>query len=130
MTRPVEEGGLGIQTAKGRNLAYLAKLNWRFNSEKEVLWTQVLRKKYMSPRRINSRSVNALPSSRTWKAMKAGMDTFTKGTRWGLGRDSNLKFWYDSWASKGPLRGITNALLIRGEDVLNIRDVASANRWE
>ena len=84
----------------------------------------------MSHRRINSRSVNALPSSRTWKAMKAGMDTFTKGTRWGLGRDSNLKFWYDSWASKGPLRGITNALLIRGEDVLNIRDVASANRWE
>ena len=81
MTQPVEEGGLGIQTAKGRNLAYLAKLNWRFNAEKEVLWTQVLRKKYMSPRRINSRNVNALPSSRTWKAMKAGMDIFTKGTR-------------------------------------------------
>ncbi|XP_050263906.1 uncharacterized protein LOC126708133 [Quercus robur] len=93
VTRPVEEGGLGIQTAKGRNLAYLAKLNWRFNAEKAVLWTQVLRKKYMSPRRINSRSVNALPSSRTWKAMKVGMDIFTKGTRWSLGHDNNLKFW-------------------------------------
>jgi len=84
----------------------------------------------MSPRRINSRSVNAFPSSRTWKAMKAGMDIFTKGTRWSLGRDSNLKFWYDSWTSKGPLRGIMNGSLMRGENDLNIRDVASANGWE
>lgn len=38
VTRPTEEGGLGIQTAKGRNLAYLAKLNWRFHIEKEALW--------------------------------------------------------------------------------------------
>ena len=84
----------------------------------------------MSPRRINSGNVNALPSSRTWKAMKAGMETFTKGTRWSLGRDSNLKFWYDSWTSKGPFKGITNGLLMRGEDDLNIRDVASTNGWE
>ena len=84
----------------------------------------------MSPRRINSGNVNALPSSRTWKAMKAGMETFTKGTRWSLGRDSNLKFWYDSWTSKGPFKGITNGLLMRGEDDLNIRDVALTNGWE
>lgn len=37
VTRPVVEGGLGLQTAKGRNLAYLAKLNWRFYIEKDAL---------------------------------------------------------------------------------------------
>ncbi|KAL0008397.1 hypothetical protein SO802_009899 [Lithocarpus litseifolius] len=38
VTRPKTEGGLGIQTAKGRNMAYLAKFNWRFHEEKESLW--------------------------------------------------------------------------------------------
>ena len=33
VTRLKEEGGLGLQTAKGRNRALLAKLNWRFHNE-------------------------------------------------------------------------------------------------
>ena len=37
ITRPKNEGGLGIQAAKGRNLALLFKLNWRFHTEKESL---------------------------------------------------------------------------------------------
>ena len=38
VTKSKEEGGLGLQFAKGRNTALLAKLNWRFNVEKEALW--------------------------------------------------------------------------------------------
>ena len=38
VTKSKEEGGLGLQTGKGRNTALLAKLNWRFNVEKEALW--------------------------------------------------------------------------------------------
>ena len=34
VTRPRKEGGLGLQSAKGRNTSLLAKLNWRFHSEK------------------------------------------------------------------------------------------------
>ena len=37
VTKSKEEGGLGLQTGKGRNTALLAKLNWRFNVEKEAL---------------------------------------------------------------------------------------------
>ena len=37
-TKTKEEGGLGIQLAKGRNLALLAKLNWRYQSEGSSLW--------------------------------------------------------------------------------------------
>ena len=36
VTKPKEEGGLGLQSAKGRNVAILAKLNWRFNIEREA----------------------------------------------------------------------------------------------
>jgi len=41
VTKPKEEGGLGLQSAKGRNVAILAKLNWRFNIERERLLRQL-----------------------------------------------------------------------------------------
>ena len=31
-----EEGGLGLQSAKGKNMALLSKLNWRFHTKKEA----------------------------------------------------------------------------------------------
>ena len=37
VTKTKEEGGLGIQSAKGRNLAPLAKLNWRYQTEGKSL---------------------------------------------------------------------------------------------
>ena len=46
VTKPKELGGLGLQSAKGRNTALLAKLNWRFQTEKDSLWAKVLRYKY------------------------------------------------------------------------------------
>ena len=33
VTQPKKEGRLGIQLARGRTLALLAKLNWRFQTE-------------------------------------------------------------------------------------------------
>ena len=37
VTKPKDLGGLGLQTAKGRNIALLAKLNWRLNTEPDAL---------------------------------------------------------------------------------------------
>ena len=35
VTKPKDEGGFGLQTAKGRNIALLAKLNWRLATKKK-----------------------------------------------------------------------------------------------
>ena len=118
VTRPKEEGGLSIHLAKERNLAFLAKLNWRFNTEKDTLRAHVLQKKYLTPRRMNSRNVTSLPSSRVWKSMKKGEVIFSKGTRWSLGRDSRLNFWTDSWTSNGPLRSTIHGPLTGGKLIL------------
>ncbi|KAK9984570.1 hypothetical protein SO802_034095 [Lithocarpus litseifolius] len=37
VTKPKDRGGLGLQTARGRNTALLAKLNWRLHNEKDTL---------------------------------------------------------------------------------------------
>ena len=40
--KPKNEGGLGLQSAKEKNIALLAKLNWRLHFEKESIWARVL----------------------------------------------------------------------------------------
>lgn len=81
VTKARDEGGLGLQSAKGRNYALLAKLNWRFHTEGEAPWNQVLKMKYHSQRRRAVANPNKLPCSSVWAAMKKGMDTFQKGCR-------------------------------------------------
>ena len=63
VTKPKEEGGLGLQEAKGRNTALLAKLNWRFHTEEDALWVRVLKRKYCSNRRLNVVNMDRLPHS-------------------------------------------------------------------
>ena len=39
--KPKEEGGLGIQATNAKNIALLAKLNWRMFHERESLWAKI-----------------------------------------------------------------------------------------
>ncbi|XP_065616028.1 uncharacterized protein LOC136061748 [Quercus suber] len=91
ITKAKEEGGLSIHSAKGRNLSLLAKLNWRFHTE-EALWANVLKSKYCTRRRLTARNPNKLPKSNVWAAISKGEKIFEKGTKWILGRESNLSF--------------------------------------
>ena len=70
IVRPKDEEGLGIQAAKAKNIALLAKLNWRLYQEKESLWARVILNKYCSQSRRNSKDPDKLPCSPNWKAIK------------------------------------------------------------
>ena len=67
-----EEGGLGIQAAKFKNLALLAKLNWSLNKEKESIWAKVILRKYCLVDRMRARDPDKLPCSTNWRVIKAG----------------------------------------------------------
>ena len=130
VTKLKEERGLGLQTAKGRNLALLAKLNWRFHTEGDVPWVQVLRKKYCLGRRLNATNPTSLLCSSIWAAMKKGMGTFEKGSRWSVGRESKLNLWYSYWLNKGPLRSLIQGPLSREANKLEVKDFLKDTGWD
>ena len=70
VTNPKEAGGLGLQSAKGRNTTLIAKLNWRFHLEKSFMSAKVLKFKYCTQQRINSRNAARLLSLSTWKRVE------------------------------------------------------------
>ena len=99
VTKPKEERGLGLHSAKGKNIALLAKLHWRLQTEFEASWVKVLKMKYCNQRRRVAANANKLPCSSIWSAMKRGRDTFNKGSRWQVGKDSVLNVWHSNWCS-------------------------------
>ena len=105
VTRTKEEGG-GLQAAKGRNTALLAKLNWRLHIERDALWAQVLWQKYHNNRRLNASNPDRLPCSQVWIAIKRGKETFKKCSLMMISKDSNVSFWRGNWLNKGPLRNL------------------------
>ncbi|KAK9986443.1 hypothetical protein SO802_031394, partial [Lithocarpus litseifolius] len=129
VTRPKEDGGLGLQTAKGRNTALLAKLNWRFHTESKAPWAKVLKLKYCNRQRLNARNENKLPSSRIWKSLKKGEVIFKKGVKWTPGYESNLDFWNDSWSNFGPLRNVIQGPLTCSSSSLKVKDVRVSGSW-
>ena len=44
--QPKCNGGLGLQTSKEANQAYLMKGGWELSSRKNDLWVQIIRSKY------------------------------------------------------------------------------------
>ncbi|KAL0006828.1 hypothetical protein SO802_008330 [Lithocarpus litseifolius] len=129
VTKPKDSGGLGLQSARGRNTALLAKLNWRFHTEKESQWAKVLRFKYCSRQRINSRNESKLPSSSTWKSLKKGESVFKKGIKWVPGHESNLNFWSDCWLNSGPIRSSIQGPLPQGSANLTLKDLHTPYGW-
>lgn len=77
--RPKKEGHLGIQSATAKNIALLAKLNWRMFHDKEALWARMLLAKYCSNVKMRPNNPDGLPASSNWNAIKTGFPIFSKG---------------------------------------------------
>ena len=129
MTKPKDEDGLGLQIAKGMNVALLGKLNWRFNVERDAPWAKALRAKYCNSRRSASPNADRLPCSHIWAAMKKGREVFNAGSMWMVGRESKLSFWYGNWSKKGPVRHLIQGLLNCEESKWKVKDLMTDMGW-
>lgn len=130
VTKAKEKAGLGIQSARGRNQALLAKLNWRFWMENDAVWEKVLRSKYCTSRRLHARNKDKLPCSRVWQAIQKGSEVFNKGIWWILGRNSNLSLWYNNWIAKAPLRTLIQGPFSEEEERFQVKDVFGPHGWD
>ena len=109
MIKPKDEGGLGIQAARAKNIALLAKLNWRLYQDKDSLWAKVLLSKYCSQHRRDSLDPDKLPCSSNWATIKVGFPIFKQGICWNVGNKLKLRFWESNW-----VKGNTMTELIEG----------------
>ncbi|XP_075659165.1 uncharacterized protein LOC142629055 [Castanea sativa] len=124
-----DEGGLGIQEARAKNIALLSKLNWRMYHEQDALWAKVLLKKYCANSRVRLRDPEKLPSSPNWKAISLGFPIFCNGIAWGIGNGAEVDVWLDNWINGDSLRGMIEGPLKQEELNLRVSDLYSCQGW-
>ncbi|KAL0005393.1 hypothetical protein SO802_012954 [Lithocarpus litseifolius] len=86
--------------------------------------------KHRGANKLGARNKDKLPCSRTWKAMKMGMEVFKKGIRWIPGKNSELSLWDDNWASNGPLQSLIQGPIEAEEEHLKVRDMLRNDGWD
>ena len=62
--------------------------------------------------------------------MKRGMDTFNRGSKWMVGRDSRLNVWSSNWTKESPLRQLIQGPFIEEAGILEIKDIMSDIGWD
>ena len=128
--KPKEEGGLGIQVTRAKNIALLAKLNWRLYQERESLWAKILLSEYCSQHWRNSEDPDKLPCSYNWAAVKVGFPVFEKGIYWNVGNNTNLKFWGSNWVKGSAVREFIEGPLNQHENNLAIAKKFQNGKWD
>jgi hypothetical protein len=121
--RPRDLGGLGLYSAKARNLALLAKLNWRVMEEPDSLWAKTLIAKYCPNGIMDERLRTRRSGSSNWKGLRKGHAVFRKGLRWVVNNGHIVSFWHDLWVGDSPLRTLVHDPLSIWEDTLHVCDV-------
>jgi exonuclease III len=124
-------GGLGLYACKPRNVALLAKLNWRLLQEKDALWARTILAKY-SPNGVMEidKRLNRSGSS-TWRGIKKGHEVFRKGLRWVVRNGQGVSFWHDKWVGETPIRDVIHRPLLSHEDSFRVCDVVEGvGNWD
>ncbi|KAF7811076.1 reverse transcriptase [Senna tora] len=119
---PKSQGGLGIPKSRERNLAFLAKLFWRSQTEKSKPWA-----------RICETNLNLSVGRRTIisQGLIMGKEVVRRGSRINIFSGKDTKFWVQHWCKGGILREAISGPLNFREDCLTVSDVAaSIGTWD
>jgi len=89
VTRPKQEGGLGLKNSESMNQAFLMKHLWRLFVGDNSLWVSVYKSKYFPHSDVLQASCKPT-SSWAWKGISKQIPLFWKAIKWTIGTGDKL----------------------------------------
>ncbi|EOX92093.1 Uncharacterized protein TCM_001101 [Theobroma cacao] len=102
-----ELGRLQIMETKRFNLALLAKLGWQIWINKDPLWVDILKSKYLKNQDLLSVKAKTTDPY-TWRSILKSREILVKGLGMIPNNGHSALFWMDSWQACGPLLKFAN----------------------
>jgi hypothetical protein len=102
VSRPNDQGGLGIINTRLMNDCLLVKWIWKILQELDELWFKMLKSKYM--RVLISSLPNPKEGLSFGKGFKKLNISLSGGANFTVGRGNNCSFWHDCWLHEVPLK--------------------------
>ena len=111
--KPKSLGGLGIRKSEHMNKALQMKLLWKIIAEPNNIWVRIVNEKYLRNMELFSYKKQT-NTSWQWSKLMSLRSEFREGLHWQIGDGRTIRFWTDSWTTKGPL--LTYA---KGQSMIN-----------
>ena len=92
ITKTKDEGGLGFRSMGHSNSAFLTKLRWRLLTEKEKLWSKVLRAKYCNSKCDVDMFKQKQDVSNSWKGILDNVNFLQQGLNAEAGNEERTLF--------------------------------------
>lgn len=94
---PKSNGGLGFRRLHDSNKALISKLAWCIASNKELLWVQLIKSKYLRGKSFLLDDLSFHDSSWIWTDIKNSRDLIVRGAVFHVSLNSDVLIWKDSW---------------------------------
>ena len=91
ISRPKDQGGLGIENLEVKNRCLLSKWLYRLSVESEGMWVQFLRNKYLESKILAQVTVRPNDSP-LWKGLMRVKTAFFHRTKFIIGNDNSAIF--------------------------------------
>ena len=101
VSRPKDQGGLGIINTRIMNDCLLVKWIWKIMQQPDELWFKILRAKYMEDCSFFSSNIKG--TSQFWHGLHKVKHLFKWGAIFKVRDGRTCKFWQDCWIQDVPL---------------------------
>jgi hypothetical protein len=131
---PKDQGGLGVKNPSLFNKALLSKWNWRFLTDDEAVWADLLKFRYghLPTHLLAANTTHTVVNSSLWwrdiigLAKENNENRFMSNIRCGVGDGKNIGFWKFKWFGDRPFSELFSDLFSNEAD----KDVLIAERLQ
>jgi len=125
ITKSKDYGGLGLRSMRQANTAFSMKLGWRVLTEKDSLWSRILRSKYCKGRCDMNMFQEKTNVSNVWRGILDSANYLRQGLRMEVGNGQQTLFWHHHWVLNKPL-----SQLVLSEIPTQIKDLPVSDFWD
>jgi hypothetical protein len=101
VSRPKDQGGLGIINTRIMNDCLLVKWIWKIFQEPDELWFKIIKAKYLGDGGFFDSKTKGV--SQFWQGLHRVKHLFNWGATFQVRNGKHCKFWKDCWAKDVPL---------------------------
>ena len=128
LSRPKDQGGLGIINTQIMNECLLVKWIWKIVKESNDTWYKLLEAKYMSDGNFFNSKYKG--TSQFWQGLHKVKHLFKWGTMYTVGDGSLISFWGGIWLGQFPLKSLFLELFRICEDpTVLVSDCFTNDEW-
>lgn len=125
-----KKGGLGIRNLRVQNHSLMMKWFWRYGSNENSLWKEVIKGKYGVEGNWAAKHVSGPYGVSLWKSIRNLWPKFRSKAHFRIGNGLKTSFWEDNWLGQNSLKQLfPDIYILNQQQEAIVGEVWSIHGW-